>query len=109
MLICPVCSLPLHVDEKEAFCEKGHRFDRAKEGYFNLLLSSSAKGHGDDKKMLLSRRSFLEKGYYSHLLEALEEGCLHLTPENGVLVDAGCGEGYYTASVAERFERASCG
>ncbi len=105
MLTCPVCSMPLQIREKEAFCEKGHHFDRAKEGYFNLLLSSSSKGHGDDKKMLLARRSFLEKGYYSHLLTALEEEILSCFPEKGVFMDAGCGEGYYTAAVAERLEK----
>lgn len=106
MLICPVCASHLQIEEKEAFCQKGHRFDRAREGYFNLFLSSSAKGHGDDKKMLQSRRAFLEKGYYSHLLKALEEECLSAMPEKGTLVDAGCGEGYYTAAVAESLERA---
>ena len=103
MLTCPVCSLALKVGEKAAVCENGHHFDRAKEGYFNLLLSSSSKGHGDDKGMLLARRSFLEKGYYSHLLEALEQECLRVFPEKGVFVDAGCGEGYYTASIAKKF------
>lgn len=103
MLTCPVCSLALKVEEKGAFCENGHHFDRAKEGYFNLLLSSSGKGHGDDKGMLLSRRAFLEKGYYSHLLDALEKECVRVFPEKGVFVDAGCGEGYYTASMAEKF------
>ncbi len=102
MLICPVCSLPLKIEEKRALCENGHSFDRAKEGYFNLLLSSSTKGHGDDKGMLLARRDFLEKGYYSHLLSAIEEEVLRVFPKEGILVDAGCGEGYYTVSVLEK-------
>ena len=96
MLICPVCSRPLQVEEKRAFCEAGHSFDRGKEGYFNLLLSSSAGGHGDDKAMLLARRAFLEKGYYKHLLDALTEVCIRRFEKGCTLVDAGCGEGYYT-------------
>lgn len=101
MLICPVCSRPLRVSEKCARCEAGHSFDRAKEGYFNLLLSSSAGGHGDDKAMLLARRAFLEKGYYAHLLNALTEICLEHFGEGCTLVDAGCGEGYYTDAVCK--------
>lgn len=99
MLICPVCSRPLQLEEKRAFCEAGHSFDRGKEGYFNLLLSSSAGGHGDDKAMLLARRAFLDKGYYGHLLNALKEICLERFGSGCTLVDAGCGEGYYTDSI----------
>ena len=101
MLICPVCAKPLAVGEKCARCEAGHSFDRAKEGYFNLLLSSSAGGHGDDKAMLLARRAFLEKGYYSHLLDALKEICLERFGTGCTLVDAGCGEGYYTGAICD--------
>ena len=101
MLICPVCQNPLTQKEKEAFCEKGHRFDRAKEGYFNLFLSSSGKGHGDDRAMLRARRAFLEKGYYAHLLKALQEEVFSLCGEKSVLVDAGCGEGYYTKGICD--------
>ena len=100
MLICPVCSLPLSLGEKNAVCRHGHNFDRAREGYWNLLLSSSGKGHGDDKEMLLARRAFLEAGHYEHLLFALREALFPLFPPGGVLVDAGCGEGYYTEGVA---------
>lgn len=101
MLTCPVCANPLKEGEREAFCENGHRFDRAKEGYFNLLLSSSGKGHGDDRAMLRARRDFLEKGYYSHLLEALQKVFSALCKKGDVFVDAGCGEGYYTEGIRE--------
>ncbi len=101
MLICPVCSRPLTIGEKCAFCEAGHSFDRAKEGYFNLLLSSSSGGHGDDRAMLLARRAFLEKGYYGHLLKELTEICLECFEKGNTLVDAGCGEGYYTDAVCK--------
>lgn len=99
MLICPVCSRPLQIQEKRACCEAGHSFDRAKEGYFNLLLSSAAGGHGDDKAMLIARRAFLDKGYYGHLLETLKNICLDRFESGCTLVDAGCGEGYYTDAV----------
>ncbi len=102
MLICPVCSLPLCLDGKTARCEKGHSFDVSKEGYLNLLMDSSARGHGDDKNMLLARRAFLEKGYYEPLRSKLEETAMKLFPTNGTFLDAGCGEGYYTEGVLRR-------
>lgn len=103
MLICPVCGRVLFLEEKRAFCEAGHSFDRAKEGYFNLLMSSSTGAHGDDRAMLLARRCFLEKGYYAHLLEALKKSLTDALPEGGVVMDAGCGEGYYTYALREAF------
>ncbi|MBR4288821.1 MAG: methyltransferase domain-containing protein [Clostridia bacterium] len=99
MLICPVCSLPLLVEERSARCEKGHSFDLSKEGYLNLLVGSSSRGHGDDKKMLLDRRAFLEKGYYAPLLLNLEQVAAKFFPQGGTFLDAGCGEGYYTEGV----------
>lgn len=101
MLICPICGELLTLEEKKAFCPKGHSFDRAKEGYLNLLMASGRGGHGDDKAMLLARRDFLERGFYRHLLSALQEEIFARFPQNGVLADAGCGEGYYTAAIAE--------
>lgn len=101
MLICPICGEELKTEEKRAYCPKGHSFDRAKEGYFNLLPASGKGGHGDDKAMLLARRDFLERGYYRHLLLALEEEVFRYFPQKGTFVDAGCGEGYYTAAIAD--------
>jgi len=99
MLICPVCSLPLILKDRVARCEKGHSFDLSKEGYLNLLPGTSSRGHGDDKKMLLDRRAFLEKGYYEPLLSELEKAAVKYFPQGGTFLDAGCGEGYYTHGV----------
>ena len=51
--------------------------------------------------MVLSRRSFLEKGYYSHLQKALAESVATRLASGGTLLDSGCGEGYYTKALAE--------
>ena len=36
-LLCPVCSGMLVSGEKTFHCLKGHSFDRARQGYLNLL------------------------------------------------------------------------
>ncbi len=102
MLICPVCARPLTPEGKVACCDKGHCFDLSKEGYLNLLMGSTSHGHGDDKKMLLARRAFLEKGYYASLLSELEKVAVKFFPQGGTFLDAGCGEGYYTEGVLRR-------
>jgi 23S rRNA (guanine745-N1)-methyltransferase len=73
LLRCPVCGEMLIKEAREYHCPKGHRFDRAKQGYVNLLRSqrSSKRNHGDDRDMIVARREFLEKGYYLPLRELL--------------------------------------
>ena len=34
---CPVCRGPLGLADRELWCDNGHRFDRSREGFVNLL------------------------------------------------------------------------
>jgi 23S rRNA (guanine745-N1)-methyltransferase len=89
-------------------CENGHCFDRAKEGYVNLLPAhrKHSADPGDDKHMLRSRREFLQSDYYRPLAERVAALCAaERQPDLDTpfsLLDIGCGEGYYTAVVADR-------
>lgn len=102
MLLCPVCASPLSQEETCAVCSQGHSFDRARQGYFNLLMDFSSKGHGDDAAMLRARRAFLETGCYDVLADRIAALVADLFPQEGILMDAGCGEGYYTKKAAEQ-------
>ncbi len=101
--ICPVCGENLTRTEKTYLCENKHSFDVSRQGYVNLLLSSqsSKKHHGDDKLMVAARRDFLEKGYYSFFKDGICAAVSALCPDGGAVLDAGCGEGYYTAAAAQ--------
>ena len=94
--ICPVCKEKLNIVEKSAACKNGHSFDRAKGGYYNLLLSNTGSVHGDNKEMVLARREFLGRKYYEPLAKHIAELVTLHTPKGGALLDAGAGEGYYT-------------
>lgn len=96
LLRCPLCSSPLSAQEREAVCPQGHRFDRAKEGYFNLLPvhKKNSLNPGDDADMVAARRQFLEAGFYAPFREALLGLIAPLRPAH--LLDSGCGEGWYT-------------
>lgn len=97
LFCCPVCKDALFVRPDGWRCFRGHHFDKAKQGYVNLLRSNSSSGHGDDKLMVASRSDFLNKGFYAPLRDAI---AAHIGKGHTVL-DAGCGEGYYTAALAE--------
>lgn len=102
MLICPVCGASLKAADNGLVCPAGHRFDRAREGYFNLLRSNK-KGDsmGDPKEQARSRRDFLDRGYYAPLRDALVELVAERVEGAAplVLLDICCGEGYYTSAM----------
>lgn len=94
--ICPKCQGKLNIEEKRALCQNNHSYDKARGGYYNLLLGNTGGVHGDNKEMVLARRAFLGAGYYAPLARWLAGLALEFTDEGGCLLDAGAGEGYYT-------------
>ncbi|MGN0520081.1 MAG: methyltransferase domain-containing protein [Candidatus Fimenecus sp.] len=99
---CPVCGAALKNTEKACICPNGHNFDKAKAGYVHLLTNfSGRKTHGDNKDMVRARRAFLETGAYAPLKNAIAETAKKYAVSNGTALDSGCGEGYYTAAIAD--------
>lgn len=98
---CPVCFEPLNKGEKQYYCVNGHSFDIARKGYVNLLLPKhiGSGNPGDTKEMLMSRRQFLDKGFYeafSDNINSVVINEINTSSENNIkILDAGCGEGYY--------------
>ena len=56
--------------------------------------------------MMRARKKFLDAGHYAPLLQALEKAAVQYGRAGGVLLDAGCGEGYYTEGVSKALEQA---
>lgn len=106
MLICPLCRNPLDAVENGVACATGHRFDRARQGYLNLLPVQHKKSRdpGDNQAMVEARRRFLDGGHYAPLAQRLAELAAGYAPERWL--DIGCGEGYYTGRIAERLPQA---
>ena len=103
LFCCPKCRRKLSVvPDGRAVCEAGHSYDRAREGYYNLLLENTGGTHGDNKEMVLARRAFLDSGAYLPLAEKLCESVLRHTRDGAVILDGGCGEGYYTDLLERR-------
>lgn len=98
---CPVCASPLTREDSRYLCPKGHTFDRAAAGYVHLLPANKmhSKDPGDDKAMATARNRFLSGGYYAPLCNALADLALQYAPDRPAILDAGCGEGYYSAAI----------
>lgn len=105
IFICPVCREKINISGKSYACPKNHNFDISKNGYVNLLLSKHGTVHGDNKLMIRARRDFLEKGYYESLCESVCRTVSEYTQSGNILLDAGCGEGYYTSAIKAMFDR----
>lgn len=104
ILICPKCKEILSKYNYEVStsykCKNNHTYDVSKRGYINLLLPNqmNSKDPGDNKEMVLARKSFLEKEYYSTLKKSLCENIIN----NKIVLDLGCGEGYYTEGLTSK-------
>ncbi|MBB3320985.1 23S rRNA (guanine(745)-N(1))-methyltransferase [Atlantibacter sp. RC6] len=104
MFTCPLCHASLSEKPKSYACPQGHQFDKAKEGYVNLLpvQFKHSKQPGDNAEMMQARRAFLEAGHYQTLRQRVADLLEKFLPEQAsAVVDIGCGEGYYTAAFAE--------
>lgn len=101
-LICPLCGEQLNRQERTFLCPKGHSFDVARQGYVNLLTvqQKHSLAPGDTRQQVLSRRAFLEAGYYAPIAQALVDAAKQYGAA-GPILDVGCGEGYYSARLSQ--------
>jgi 23S rRNA (guanine745-N1)-methyltransferase len=99
-LLCPVCRGKLKKEGKNLCCINGHNFDIAKQGYVNLHMSGkkASKNPGDDRAMVIARREFLNSGFYEGISVEVNKAIVEYlkNKKEAMLVDIGCGEGYYT-------------
>ena len=102
-LICPICGNELQKIDRSYCCENRHSFDIARQGYVNLLAVQQKHSllPGDTREQVLSRRAFLEQGFYAPIAQALLEAARRYGPE-GEILDVGCGEGWYCSQLAEK-------
>lgn len=107
---CPLCQQALSQIDKTFKCSNNHQFDLAKEGYVNLMPAhhKHSKNPGDNKEMMQARRRFLEGHHYDPMRQSVAKLCAkYLKNTNHQLLDIGCGEGYYTAQVAQSLSEQS--
>lgn len=100
---CPICGQKISFEpsERRYTCGDMHSFDCARSGYVNLLMSKKGGDHGDNREMTLARKKFLDGGYYEPLRLALCDEIGAEFFDNAAILDAGCGEGYYTEGIMQ--------
>ncbi len=107
---CPHCRETLTLNGDTWVCSNNHPFDRAKEGYVNLLPANfkRSKIPGDSPEMIAARRRMHDAAIYAPLAEELCATVAKLCQLGsstdslvGSLLDLGCGEGYYDALLTQ--------
>ena len=115
---CPLDGTRLSVAAGSLTCANGHSFDIAKHGYANLLpvQFKPSRDPGDSKTMVDARRSVFEAGLFDVVANALVAVVAPLLQEHAsrpnhtpFLVDAGCGEGFYTQSLCAQLSTITLG
>lgn len=107
ILKCPVCGDKMTVtdDGKSVKCDglnpknKRHSFDFSSDGYLSFGVTG-----GDSKEAVAARRAFLSTGAYEPAALPIRDTVKRYVPDCRLLVDAGCGEGYYTSMLSEMSE-----
>ncbi len=102
MLLCPVrdCHLALVREDRRLCCARGHSFDVARSGYINLLQPQErrSKQPGDTAAAIAGRRRLHDSGVTGPLWRAIAE--MLEASRDDVVLDAGCGEGFYLGTLA---------
>jgi 23S rRNA (guanine745-N1)-methyltransferase len=79
-------------------CRSGHAFDRAREGYWNLLQPQDRRSRspGDSDAAVEARGRWLERGFAAGLAAAVARAArLDELPPGASGADVGCGDGWF--------------
>jgi 23S rRNA (guanine745-N1)-methyltransferase len=102
----------LTLAESTLRCPRGHAFDRAREGYWNLLQPQDRRSlrAGDRDDAVDARRRWLARGFVDGLADDLNAriDALGLAPD-ATAIDVGCGEGTLTARLLANRPLTGCG
>jgi 23S rRNA (guanine745-N1)-methyltransferase len=90
-------------EERRVVCSRGHSFDIARSGYINLLQPQDrrSKQPGDTEAAIQGRRRLHDLGVTEPLLRAIAD--VIAPSSSDIVLDAGCGDGFYLDSLARQF------
>lgn len=115
LLQCPICGKKIRFHAGGLVCKKEHRFDISSRGYVNFLQASKPM-KGYDRQFFESRRRIFEAGFYDHIVDGVTEVAACSVKDRSaaegrplIVVDAGCGEGFYGLAVDRRLHQLEAG
>ena len=98
LLRCPLCGGAFSRQAGSLVCPNRHTYDIARQGYVNFVPGKRDPFY--TKALFESRAKVFEAGVYAPVVQRLGHAIdRFVTAPAPVLLDAGCGEGYYARSV----------
>ncbi|MCQ4149531.1 methyltransferase type 11 [Rhodococcus sp. D-46] len=102
LLSCPQCAADLELVDGAAECDRGHRFDIARQGYVSLISGGATKFTGDSAEMIAARARLLGAGHFGPLMDAVTRACATTAGSDPArIVEIGAGTGQYLAHVVD--------
>jgi len=118
-LACPIDGLALATGttDTEFRCASGHTYDLARQGYLNALpvQFKPSRAPGDSREMVAARGAVLDTGLFEPLAAELVNMCREASilvrspAETALIIDAGCGDGYYSHYLHSRLTEQEAG
>ena len=103
LLRCPLCGQALSFSNGSLICGNRHCYDISKKGYVNFLTSSKKTPY--QKVLFENRAAVFRAGCYRAVLDELEAILTRYAPPGAVVLDVGCGEGYYASALQQNGRR----
>lgn len=98
LLRCPLCGGALARKDGSLVCDKRHTYDIARQGYVNFVPGQRDMFY--KKELFEHRAKVFEAGVFAPVVERLTQAIDRYAPHpEPVVLDAGCGEGYYVKQV----------
>ena len=97
--LCPKCLKQSKIQNISLVCENNHQYDFSKKGYIHLINNYKATKYS--MELFEARSVIFKREFYKEVF--LELGKLVEKYSKDVLIDAGCGEGYYIRQLKEIF------
>lgn len=108
LLRCPLCGSRFERRENSLVCVNRHCYDIARQGYVNFVPGQKEMFY--KKELFESRARVFEAGIYAPVVRRLTEAVnRHVPGERPVVLDAGCGEGYYIKEICPQREMVRIG
>lgn len=89
--LCPKCLSESHIEGISLVCNENHRYDFSKKGYIHLINNYKPTKYSED--LFKARSEVFSNSFYENVLKNIKN--LIEKYAKDVVLDIGCGEGYY--------------
>ena len=89
--LCPKCLSESYIENISLVCGDNHRYDFSKKGYIHLINNYKPTKYSEE--LFMARNEIFSNGFYTNVLKNIQN--LVGKYAKDVVLDIGCGEGYY--------------